>query len=366
MAVRSSHIPSSSKSSPRIGRDPSNLNGYPSLTIPEPGIRLLAFDDGGVRGLAMLLLLRDVLRQYQQAVGLHTLPRPCDCFDIIAGSGTGGFIALMLGRLRLSIENAIECYARVVEHVFAQTKAGGNFKATPFEKVLREISRRFGEGEETPVLDPYPMPCKTFVCTREEDESGRTTSQKLRTYSRPDQPAIRCTLVEAVRATMGNPTFFKPLSVVKENGTVSFLDAGDDHCNPVFDLYEEARFFYPSRDVAYNLSLGPGTVDTIGENPPRRFVSLPRLPPATLSALRHLADRCDRIAADFNTAYGDSEGKYCRLTPSHPPHAAKIRWEQEEALQELTLPYITAMSDQVSAFVLAMMNETAARHGSAR
>ena len=78
------------------------------MTLPQPGVRLLAFgtlstflsfatefdhipaDDGGSRGLAMLLQLRNVMREFQQDACLRTLPLPCERFDIIAGSGTGG------------------------------------------------------------------------------------------------------------------------------------------------------------------------------------------------------------------------------------------------------------------------------------
>jgi len=28
-----------------------------------------------------------------------SVPRPCDCFDLIAGTSTGGLIAIMLGKL---------------------------------------------------------------------------------------------------------------------------------------------------------------------------------------------------------------------------------------------------------------------------
>lgn len=314
----------------------------------------------------MLLLLRDVLQQFKQAVGLPSLPLPCEYFDIIAGSGTGGFIALLLGRLRLSIENALECYVRVVDHVFAQIKAGGNFKVTPFEKVLKEISNRFGEGEDTPILDSHSFPCKTFVCIRENNGSGNTVFRKIRTYARTTEPTVQCTLLEAVRATMSNPAFFKPLSVQNGRSSVTLLDAGDQHYNPVFDLYEEALFFYPTREVAYFLSLGPGKADTVGVNPPRRFVNQPRLPPSVISTLRRLADCCDHTASAFQAENGDFDNKYFRLSPAFPSYDEKIRWEQEEVLEELISPYLTAVYELIMALVLAMMNERAARHGSSR
>lgn len=358
MAVRALTSTSSFKYTSRSNRDPLPQDLYQQVVVPGPGLRLLTFDDGGVRGLTMLLLLRAIMHHIQQANHEPTLPLPCEYFDMIAGSGTGGFIALLLGRLRLSIEHAIECYTRVVNHVFVQTKGDGTFRATPLEKVLREISHRFGDGEDTPILDSNSFPCRTFVCIREAVGSSNAIHRKLRTYAHPTEPGARCTFLEAVRATMGNPTFFKPPAVSRSKSPTTLLDAGDDHCNPVFDLYEESQFLYPSRHFAYLLSLGPGTADTVGVNPSRAFVNQPRLPSLTLSALRRLADNCDRIATSFREQHsGEFDGNYFRMTPAPSSYDGKLRWEEPEALQEFIAPYFASIYQQVCILVVAMMNE---------
>ena len=62
--------------------------------------RILSLDGGGVRGLSSLLILRNIMeeitRRNDTAEAL-----PCDYFDLIGGTGTGGLIAIMLGRLRM-------------------------------------------------------------------------------------------------------------------------------------------------------------------------------------------------------------------------------------------------------------------------
>jgi patatin-like phospholipase/acyl hydrolase len=50
------------------------------------GIRLLALDGGGVRGLSALI----ILQQLMEAVNPDTPPKPCDYFDMIGGTSTGG------------------------------------------------------------------------------------------------------------------------------------------------------------------------------------------------------------------------------------------------------------------------------------
>lgn len=49
-------------------------------------LRLLCLDGGGVRGLASLYLLKQLLAH----VGDR---KPCDFFDMICGTSTGGFVA---------------------------------------------------------------------------------------------------------------------------------------------------------------------------------------------------------------------------------------------------------------------------------
>jgi len=70
--------------------------------------RILALDGGGVRGLSSLLIIERLMREIQrimvhngQATTNAAVPLPCDYFDLICGTSTGGLIAIMLGRLRM-------------------------------------------------------------------------------------------------------------------------------------------------------------------------------------------------------------------------------------------------------------------------
>jgi patatin-like phospholipase/acyl hydrolase len=51
-------------------------------------LRLLALDGGGVRGLSALM----IQEQLMEAVNPDTPPKPCDYFDMIGGTSTGGTI----------------------------------------------------------------------------------------------------------------------------------------------------------------------------------------------------------------------------------------------------------------------------------
>lgn len=56
------------------------------LAIPNTELRLLAIDGGGVRGLSALI----ILEQLMGAVNPDAPPKPCDYFDMIGGTSTGG------------------------------------------------------------------------------------------------------------------------------------------------------------------------------------------------------------------------------------------------------------------------------------
>ena len=66
-------------------------------------VRILSLDGGGVRGLASLLILREIMDEIGRRNGTEA-PLPCEYFEMIGGTSTGGWIAIMLGRLRMVIQ----------------------------------------------------------------------------------------------------------------------------------------------------------------------------------------------------------------------------------------------------------------------
>jgi patatin-like phospholipase/acyl hydrolase len=50
------------------------------------GLRLLALDGGGVRGLSSLM----ILQQLMSRLNPQSPPKPCEYFDMIGGTSTGG------------------------------------------------------------------------------------------------------------------------------------------------------------------------------------------------------------------------------------------------------------------------------------
>lgn len=91
---------------------------------------------------------RTFVEIYGRAPKRHEIPKPADHFDLIVGTGTGGLIALMLGRLRLDLETCKELYVRMTRMVFETDKTilgiptrPTLFKASKLEEAIKEAVR---------------------------------------------------------------------------------------------------------------------------------------------------------------------------------------------------------------------------------
>lgn len=90
------------------------------------GVRLLALDGGGVRGVASLIVLQEIMKRVQERKGLKQECRPADYFELGAGTSTGGIIGIMLFRLRMTASEAIAEYNNISKEVFSPKIYGWN------------------------------------------------------------------------------------------------------------------------------------------------------------------------------------------------------------------------------------------------
>lgn len=122
----------------------------------------------------MLILLQEIMhRTYVEIHGTapkrHEIPKPCDYFDLIGGTGTGGLIAIMLGRLRMDLETCKDVYVKMTKKVFETDKTFAGipyrstlFKASKLEEAIRECVREHtitgdegnDDGDSAPPMSP--------------------------------------------------------------------------------------------------------------------------------------------------------------------------------------------------------------------
>ena len=74
---------------------------------PKAPLRILTIDGGGLSGSTTLMILDDLLKTIARESQIpENELRPCDVFDVITGTGTGGWLALLLGRFQMSVSDA--------------------------------------------------------------------------------------------------------------------------------------------------------------------------------------------------------------------------------------------------------------------
>jgi Patatin-like phospholipase len=128
--------------------------------MPGRNLCLLSLDGGGDRGLSSLL----ILKQLMESINPDRPPEPCDHFDMIGGISIGGYVfstgremdmltysprlmAIMLGRLRMGINECINTYFSQFDRVFKKkrhratimSKVQDRFDMKELERAIKEI-----------------------------------------------------------------------------------------------------------------------------------------------------------------------------------------------------------------------------------
>ncbi|CUS09948.1 unnamed protein product [Tuber aestivum] len=162
-------------------------------------LRILSLDGGGIRGYSTLVILQELMHQiYVQThngKGPRTpadLPRPCDYFDLIGGTGTGGLIALMLGRMRMDVESCKEYYVQLTRYVFITDKTvlgvpyGKTlFKSSRLEEAIKHCVRESTKFDTDKIIPHSPPPTSPPAMTHKRSDSwaDRISPMRRRTSS---------------------------------------------------------------------------------------------------------------------------------------------------------------------------------------
>ncbi|OAP55793.1 hypothetical protein AYL99_09945 [Fonsecaea erecta] len=219
--------------------------GGPPNPVDHTGLCLLSLDGGGVRGLSTLHILKSLMGQLnheRQKAGAPAL-KPCELFDLIGGTSTGGLIAIMLGRLEMDVDECITAYNRLTKAVFEKRaqwtpfswtgQVQSRFDSNKLKAVIDDVITRQGYSPTEPFNDGTTRGCKVFVCTAAKDLYGIT---RLRSYNLPQKPSVPATISEAALATSAATVFFDPVFI----GARQFVDGALGVNNPVEEVEGEA------------------------------------------------------------------------------------------------------------------------------
>ncbi|XP_013781824.1 85/88 kDa calcium-independent phospholipase A2-like [Limulus polyphemus] len=218
---------------------------------------LLCLDGGGIRG---LILIR-ILMELETCVGCDLVK----CFDWIAGTSTGGILALALAQGKKPKE-CLQLYFRLKDKVFVGSR--------PYDSQLLDQFLKKELGEDTVMTDirnvkvtvtavladRLPAQLHLFRNYRSPDEILGVKEDGL--YSQFFMAAEEQKVWKAARASGAAPTYFRP------DGP--FLDGGLIANNPTLDAMTEIHQFNEAlkctgqedqvRKLGLVVSLGTGVV----------------------------------------------------------------------------------------------------------
>ena len=179
--------------------------------------KILSLDGGGVRGLSIIIILKHLMENLNRKRQVKT--EPWQEFDMIGGTSTGGIIAIMLGRLRMSADACEAAYMKLSSNVFKKSRrsadprkiydfldANGKFSAQPLEDTVKEMLQERGLVDNELLQNDDPDDCRVFVCAT---RALNSTPAVLRSYDTSKHDAYRdAQILEAIRATSAASTFF--------------------------------------------------------------------------------------------------------------------------------------------------------------
>ncbi|KAJ7657036.1 acyl transferase/acyl hydrolase/lysophospholipase, partial [Mycena rosella] len=299
---------------------------------------------GGIGTLSELLVLDRMMYRIQSELRRDAKPSPCEYFELIGGSGTGGIIALMLGRLRMSIEEAISAY----EKLRPQSKFGvtDEFQATAFVEVLKDIFK------QEPLKDFRPDACKTFVCAMNAVNMNGGLPELFRSYDTMDEPAGDCLLWEAARATSATPGLFKAVEIGLGAMKQRYVGGGVGHNNPTSLVLAEAECIYPSSPVVFVASIGSGHSATI-------HIPNSSNPRDIAKAMKDITMDCEKTHEANATRFRGLPDTYFRFNVQHGMQGlASHKWEKSNEVSAHTRNYLRGqdVKEKLSGAVKVILN----------
>ncbi|CAE6541378.1 unnamed protein product [Rhizoctonia solani] len=271
------------------------------------GLNVLCIDGGGVRGLSSLIILREIMHRTAAADSRAEI-HPHEYFDIIAGTGTGGISACMLGRLHMPIDKAISEYATLAKDVFQETKLTGTamYKATKLQEALKRMIRE-ATGDEAEMMNER-REHTGFVFAMSQHNLNAGLPVLFRSYTAIANPGPDCTICEALHATMAHPDLFKSITIVESSVPQSFVGGELGSSNPMAHVLSEVKRVYPDRQVGCVISIGSGHARTIQVPNPSRWRRT-----QDVMVMKDMATDSERVAEEMVARFEGTENVYFRF-----------------------------------------------------
>ncbi|KAF8592974.1 FabD/lysophospholipase-like protein, partial [Ceratobasidium sp. AG-I] len=280
-------------------------------------------DGGGINVLSALIIILEVMRRLQVIQCLADIPLPCCVFDLICGTGTGGIAAILLGKLRLPVTTAIECYLEILRRGFVKKELAirfgmdNTFSATALEVVVGQIVARHCGQSDARMIDEQSRynACKVMVCAMSADAIRGGIPTLIRTYRVAANQGPDCTIVEAVRATTATPGMFKRAWIEEQTVKTGYVGGALGCNNPTVHAISEVEMVFPGRPICTILSVGSGQLRSASIPALRRLS--PFLPSNLTHTFNSIATDCERTNQELCHRFRYSSNVYFRFNAEH-------------------------------------------------
>lgn len=221
-------------------------------------LRILSIDGGGIRGIIPALVMAEIEKQTGKPIA--------QLFDLVAGTSTGGVLALGVTcphpddptRPRYSAADGVRLYEQEGRRIFSRspwkrvTSLNGitdeKYPSGPVEAVLKEY---FGETRLKHALTDV-------LITAYETE--RRFPWFFRSNRARQNPEYDFLMWQVARSTSAAPTYFEPakIDVPSPADYYALIDGGVFANNPTLCAFVEAKTLQPKTEDILVVSIGTG------------------------------------------------------------------------------------------------------------
>jgi predicted acylesterase/phospholipase RssA len=303
--------------------------------VARSAFSVLAIDGGGIRGIIPARILQAIEERTQRPIA--------ELFDLVAGTSTGGIIALGLtkpnddSRPQYSATELLELYTKHGREIFDKStwhtvgSIGGLLHERYSVKALdRLLKERFGDTMLSEATVEVVVP--TYDLTR----PGPFFFKRL--YARNQDKDWDLPFWQAARATSAAPTYFEPMALPRfaddpPDWDHALVDGGVFANNPAACAYAEALEVFTAKGdnrpiEIHVVSLGTGT-------PPQRPGEIGSPVPYERArgwGLAEWAAPMLHVVFDGVSKTVDHQMQLlCRDVEGSPPHYHRIQGELAEA-----------------------------------
>ncbi|KIM19657.1 hypothetical protein M408DRAFT_31032, partial [Serendipita vermifera MAFF 305830] len=288
-------------------------------------LNLASFDGGGICGMSQLEILNHIMHQLNwdnkpdetdegnetdetgETDGSHRRGLPCEHFDLLGGSGTGGLIAILLARLRMSVEEVSEELQGIMKQVFNPKEISASERTDALKKCMEDILKKKDLPVDLQLTETKREGCASFVVASPSTDAKSTI--RLRTYTVGHQRPSAITVVEAVLATCATQPDFAAVTFGTRHNTRKYI-AASGAGNPIHEVITEAHLLFGGdANVACLLSLGAGHPGIIPSPQDENEVALHKV-------VRDMMHNCQQRAQEVDERISRT-GIYSRFSVDH-------------------------------------------------